>query len=94
VGKLADLVILERNPLTVDPATIKTIAVLETIKEGRTIFRREPAVASAGTSTAGPNQLLAAAGSRPCLHDHDHGAVPPLSPAARRTLELLVQASR
>ncbi|NBO67018.1 MAG: hypothetical protein EBU88_19600, partial [Acidobacteria bacterium] len=40
-GKLADLVILERNPLKVDPSTIKDIAVLETIKEGRTIFRRQ-----------------------------------------------------
>ncbi|MBU6309843.1 MAG: amidohydrolase [Planctomycetes bacterium] len=39
-GKLADLVILERNPLNVDPLTIKDIAVVETIKEGKTVFRR------------------------------------------------------
>ena len=37
-GKLADLVILDRNPLKVDPATIKDIKVVETIKEGRTVF--------------------------------------------------------
>jgi predicted amidohydrolase YtcJ len=40
VGKLADLVILERNPLKVEPTTIKDIAVVETIKEGRTVFSR------------------------------------------------------
>jgi predicted amidohydrolase YtcJ len=38
-GKLADLVILERDPLKVDPTTISTIKVVETIKEGRPIFR-------------------------------------------------------
>ena len=40
VGKLADLVILEQNPLTVERTTIKDIAVLETIKEGKTVWRR------------------------------------------------------
>jgi len=39
-GKLADLVILERNPLEVPPDTIADIVVLETIKEGKTIWRR------------------------------------------------------
>ncbi|BAV42900.1 amidohydrolase [Mycobacterium ulcerans] len=45
VGKLADLVIVDNNPLTVDPMKLKDIAVLETIKEGRTIYR-EPATQS------------------------------------------------
>jgi hypothetical protein len=38
VGKLADLVILDKDPLKVDPMTIKDIKVVETIKEGATIF--------------------------------------------------------
>ncbi len=41
VGKLADLVILSDNPLTVDPMQINQIVVMETIKEGATVFQRE-----------------------------------------------------
>jgi predicted amidohydrolase YtcJ len=41
VGKLADLVILSDNPLTVDPMDINRIQVLETIKEGSTVFRAQ-----------------------------------------------------
>jgi predicted amidohydrolase YtcJ len=40
VGKLADLVILDQNPLKVDPIKIKDIKVVETIKEGKTIYQR------------------------------------------------------
>ena len=38
-GKLADMVILDKNPLKVDPLTIKDIKVVETIKEGKTIYK-------------------------------------------------------
>ncbi|MFP6663135.1 MAG: amidohydrolase [Deltaproteobacteria bacterium] len=38
VGKLADLVVLDGNPLEVAPETIDQIAVVETIKEGKTIY--------------------------------------------------------
>ena len=40
-GKLADLVILDRNPLKVEPMAIKDIKVVETIKEGKTIYARK-----------------------------------------------------
>ena len=38
-GKLADLVVLDGNPLTVDPMAIKDIRVVETIKDGETVYR-------------------------------------------------------
>lgn len=37
-GKLADLVVLEQNPLKVDPKTIKDIKIIATIKEGETVY--------------------------------------------------------
>lgn len=40
-GKLADLVVLSDNPLTVDPAKINQIQVQETIKDGKTVWTRK-----------------------------------------------------
>jgi predicted amidohydrolase YtcJ len=39
-GKLADLVILDQNPLKVDALKIKDIKVAETVKEGMTIYKQ------------------------------------------------------
>jgi predicted amidohydrolase YtcJ len=39
-GKIADLVILDKNPLAVEPMAIKDIKVIETIKEGKSIYKR------------------------------------------------------
>lgn len=39
-GKLADMVILDKNPLKVEPMKIIEIQVLQTIKEGKTIYKK------------------------------------------------------
>jgi predicted amidohydrolase YtcJ len=39
-GKLADLVVLEKNPFKVKPMELSRIVVSETIKEGKTVFKR------------------------------------------------------
>jgi predicted amidohydrolase YtcJ/heat shock protein HslJ len=38
VGKLADMVVLSHDPLKIDPMAIKDINVIETIKEGLTVY--------------------------------------------------------
>jgi predicted amidohydrolase YtcJ len=49
-GKLADLVVLSDNPLTVDPKTLKDLKVMETVKDGRTVYQRPPDAARLGRS--------------------------------------------
>ena len=39
-GKLADLVVLDRNPMRVKPMAIKDIRVVETIKDGKRVYAR------------------------------------------------------
>lgn len=41
MGKLADLVVLSKNPLKTEPMFIRDIQVLETIKEGKTLYQKE-----------------------------------------------------
>lgn len=64
VGKLADLVILKRNPLTSPVDDIPNIAVVETFKEGRTIYRADPKQGSleppAGTEGGARSRRFAA----------------------------------
>ncbi|SDJ53574.1 hypothetical protein SAMN04487898_103190 [Pedobacter sp. ok626] len=40
VGKFADMVILDQDPLTINPEKIREIKVLETIKEGKSLYKR------------------------------------------------------
>ncbi len=47
-GKVADLVLLSRNPLTTDPKLLRDVTVVETVKEGRTVYRQKGAAAPAG----------------------------------------------
>ncbi len=42
IGKLADLVVLDKDPLKVEPTAIKDIKVVETIKNGKAIFPASP----------------------------------------------------
>jgi len=75
-GKLADFVVLSKDPTAVDPETLDQLKVLETIKEGRTVFALDEAAAGS-TRPAGANpampRLLSALG--------DYGAGPGIAHA-------------
>jgi predicted amidohydrolase YtcJ len=86
-GKLADLVVLSANPLKVQPMAIKDIQVLETIKEGRSIYRNpSPSAGGAATAAAPINE------KDNCLVPHDHPQRP-LNPAQQATMERLMAPS-
>jgi predicted amidohydrolase YtcJ len=84
-GKLADLVVLSANPLKVQPMAIKDIQVLETIKEGRSIYRNpSPSAGGAATAAAPINA------KDNCLVPHDNPQKP-LNPAQQATLDQLME---
>jgi cytosine/adenosine deaminase-related metal-dependent hydrolase len=58
VGKLADLVVLSADPTAVDPETIDQIKILETIKQGQTIYpaTRQRAADSPGRAAEKENR--------------------------------------
>lgn len=76
VGKLADFAVLDGNPLTVEPLKIADIKVLETIKEGKTVYRRDEALEQVGTmkSCAASDACFAVAsralGNANVIHAH------------------------
>ena len=41
MGKEADLVVLSDNPVTMDATKINEVVVLETIKDGKTVWTRQ-----------------------------------------------------
>jgi hypothetical protein len=78
VGKLADFAVLDGNPLTIDPMKIADIRVVETIKEGKTVYRRDAATKKAGApancaeSVACFQVASRALGRAGVIHAHDH----------------------
>jgi predicted amidohydrolase YtcJ len=71
-GKLADFVILDRNPLSVDPETLDQIKVLQTIKEDVTVF--DSADQSQASLRRGPAFELAVARAMSVVGPHaGHG---------------------
>jgi hypothetical protein len=86
-GKLADLVILEQNPLKVPPESIKSIRVLETIKEGHTIFKLD------AEATANATDLLMPTEDAVLTHAHSEAALRPLTAQGKLTLESLIGAA-
>lgn len=63
VGKLADFVILSADPTAVDPETLDTLAVTETVKEGRTVFRLDARTARAAKNPGFTRAMAALAGA-------------------------------
>ncbi|MCX6322706.1 MAG: amidohydrolase [Sphingobacteriales bacterium] len=79
-GKLADLVILDKNPLKVDPMTFKDIQVMETIKEGNSIFKLSSTVAYTPVTISD--------------HNHETGHQKPLSVSQQKLMARLVQSAK
>jgi predicted amidohydrolase YtcJ len=92
-GKLADLVILSADPTAVDPETLDTLKVVETIKEGATVFALTPAEQQRGErmiAPGGPAEAGFAALMRRVAASADLAAAPPrpgLVAAARRAAD-------
>ena len=93
VGKLADLVVLSADPTAVDPDALHGLKVMETVKEGTTVFELTPEAARKAALMSRPgrdgtdpfaNFLVAAAIAR------DLEALPPevrLRPAVQRAMQ-------
>jgi predicted amidohydrolase YtcJ len=79
VGKLADFVILSRDPTQGDPNTIDRIQIAETIKEGVSIYRRPAAEPRKTASTAQEGSGFARFLSAAAAHSD-----PQLAPACLR----------
>jgi predicted amidohydrolase YtcJ len=73
IGKLADFVILSADPTAIDPETIDQIKVLETIKEGRTIYTRKPGEQAQARADIAPFLSAMSRSSLVEAHSHEPG---------------------
>jgi hypothetical protein len=89
-GKLADLVILDKNPLKVESKAIKSIAVVETIKEGRTIFQKPASTASTADD---PGAAVASVGCDCHVRPSFATRIRPMGKADRDSLSRLAAAA-
>jgi hypothetical protein len=64
VGKLADFVVLSKDPTAVDPDTLDELKVTETIKEGVSVFVLTPAEQGRTDMMLGPNRGVESGFSR------------------------------
>ena len=79
-GKLADFVILDNNPLKVTPARITDIKVVQTIKEGNSIFKLSSTMAYTPVTMSD--------------HNHETGHQKPLSVSQQKLMARLVQSAK
>ena len=87
VGKLADFVVLSENPLEVEPQTLHSLTVLETIKEGESIYQRSEDDAAAA-QVAPPLGVSMAQAQWPASHGH-YGADGCFGPALEHIFHAL-----
>lgn len=79
VGKLADFVILTEDPTAVDPETLDSLKVAETIKEGETIFELSDAQMRKGRLMIEPGSRAErsfAKAIRGVVAEHEYAALP------------------
>lgn len=63
VGKVADLVVLSADPTAIDPETLDQLKVVETIKEGKSIYEADETQSAA----SGENRVSSCADSEACF---------------------------
>ena len=99
VGKLADFVVLSADPTAVDPETLDQIDVVETIKEGVTVFELTPDEQRRAARMARPDHTGESAFGRfvvaaAAVDGHDHaGSVPGGGACACGLLSRLAEAA-